>query len=235
MTSSTASRFASFLYEVTRTYETELRYADVMDIFKLLKETGSVIAGSSVLAFMRNEAGFSTFTPNDIDIFTNEITFMDLMKQKLDVTWRSMGEIHYDGHMSAMKVYTVSMKYNGLDNDSFQVIVVQKPVMDVINDFDIDICSKSFNGESFYSKIPIERNLFNTTLNMENCSKARMLKTVFRCVKYTERGFGIENIYTVGTPETSMVSYVEDYSNDKNAYSDIYKRLLNALRRNWRG
>jgi hypothetical protein len=179
-------------------------------IIKTLKDTRSMISGSSVLKFMLGD----DYPVGDIDIYCNESgAYMLLTSLKLTVD-EQLDIKYMDCTMDISKEQILNYNMSGIvkilgirkNTLNVQLIIIKDSIntQDFIKtNFDFDFCKCGYNGSEFniwgmpnignkIGKISDEymKKCFKTP---DHYSLFEIAKTVGRMVKYIKRGFDITN------------------------------------------
>lgn len=181
----------------------------------LLKETGAVVAGSAPLAAL-----VGGFTPGDLDIwvypgpceshenrFTSDVyenmrvvlgKFHDFLSNRGYTVNRTIAgtykQVEEDGYSEVnTPMYQIIRKidrYFHASNTKIQVIVTLKPILEVLNSFDISVCRTWWDGEKLYTWD------HNTTLlrGMYACRPLATEREYKRFQKYKDRGFTVYEV-----------------------------------------
>lgn len=176
-----------------------------------LRETGSVISGSSVLKYMLNEE----YSLNDLDIYCNEKNLTRIYK---NATQHNLKTIKHYGKSqigllqktynmeNIVDVYDVGIIIGNIIGIKIQIIVIKDEITPenfIKTNFDFDFCKCTYNGTNF--KILESLDILDKTGKisdeyMNKCFKEkdrystyRISKTADRIIKYIKRGFNITN------------------------------------------
>lgn len=181
---------------------------DIKILFKVLKETNSIIAGGSVLA------GFTDFNINDIDIYVNVKNVVKVVEALIKLGYilnYSCLAPPYDQSFfkknNILSRLNFVYKYSDKEYLKFPVDLMIIPdniqVENVPQNFDLSFCEIWFDGQNIYA---VEPNGIN---NKKGFLKPDYNKSLFqyfnkfiinRIKKYVKRGFNITYSTNIGCP-----------------------------------
>ena len=169
------------------------------DISRLLTIHHGIISGSYVLAYQLN----NRFNGNDIDMYINDSNMPQFAEELKKLGHRLKKSAYYP--MDNIK-YMCTVNAG---STTLQIMVIDDKIKShdfVVDNFDFDFCCVWFDGTAIH--VPSCVNLANLMNGrgrilptyVDACKKKntnaryRLAKTIERAVKYTRRGFHIENI-----------------------------------------
>jgi hypothetical protein len=178
--------------------------------------TTAVVAGGRCTAFYYEKKWTS-----DIDIFINN----DIFKNMLDYPYalflkdykiENISSLNYYNHKNAISNGIKSVIQFTKDNYIIQFIVINKcfTPLDIVNNFDLDICKIFYNGFKMYKHPSLDKHNYTFT-----SSKFYNI----RCKKYYERGFSYkQNQNDIYMKKNKIVDLKEekDYVKIENNKSD---------------
>jgi hypothetical protein len=172
----------------------------------VLKDSESVIAGGSLLTLYHDDDFMSNV--KDIDIYVNSRNFEKLIGFfiKKNLYCRVDGTYvlpPYDDSFFYENGIIVRFPFNNNKSYYFDIIVIvdEKNVLDVVNNFDLTFCEINYNGESVNTNFPTE------IVNKEGYIRSSYLKKIdfdsyfdmnkfilVRIKKYNNKSYKIANI-----------------------------------------
>lgn len=172
----------------------------ILDFCEEIYKTKSIISGSFLLQCYYNEV----FDNSDLDIFTTDINLL--------VNLYSVQNPHIDYSFDYQQDFYV---YN---DNKVQIIIINngfwKTSIDyIVETFDIDICSMTFDGYTLYIPPEIENNLNERKM----CAIRLKRNTINRIKKYQRRNFELRN----------DKSYIKEFKNVKYIRPCKYQQLSN--------
>lgn len=155
------------------------------DLFKKLKETESVIAGSLPLQIVLGE----TWVDSDLDIFCKNQEMLLYFNQfykaypiseadskRYNVVFDQVVEYHTPTGFKIQVIWSKSLK---------------EIVKDTLDRFDFDFCKVAFDGDKFHIAVPEAVKSRSCTFNYNPHSTS--IKNYHRLIKYEKRGFIVSN------------------------------------------
>ena len=196
-----------YIIQVSKPIQTTVKFEEFLEtninskFIDVLKDTGSIISGSSVIKFMLNE----DYLIDDIDIYCNQASTELLInsikvtpEEQLNMRTINVSEYNMTGIISVLNIKNRNLK--------IQLIVLEddiKPEDFIKTNFDFDFCKCTYDGDEFHvlesltigEKIgKISDEYMNRCFRDKDAySTYRIAKTAERIIKYIKRGYLIVN------------------------------------------